>query len=200
MATRPPATKRSTTTTTTSSSLPAARPPCNIDPTAVVADKAQITGSHPVTIGPHAVLHPYARIRAEGGSITIGAYCIIAEGAIVGFPEGQAGDVELGRHVSVESGAEVLAKHVGEVTEVGVHTKVGAGATVGKFCRLTPTERVGDGEVLEEFTVVFGEGRRRRDGTVEESEEVRRQRVRVHERHVEVLKKLIPDGKGKWLI
>jgi hypothetical protein len=28
---------------------------------------------------------------------------------------------------------------------------------------------------------------------------VRRQRVRVHERHVEVLKKLIVDGKGKWL-
>jgi dynactin-6 len=199
MTTRPPATKRSTTTTTSTSSLPAARPPCNIDPTAVVADKAQITGSHPVTIGPHAVLHPYARIRAESGSVTIGAFCIIAEGAIVGYPEGQAGDVVLDRHVSVESGAEVLAERVGEGTEVGVNAKVGAAAMVGRFCRLTPTEKVQDGEVLEDFTVVFGNGRRRRDGTVEGSEEVRRQRVKVHERHVEVLKKLVPDGKGKWL-
>jgi dynactin-6 len=64
---------------------------------------------------------------------------------------------------------------------------------------LTPTEKVQDGEVLEDFTVVFGNGRRRRDGTVEGSEEVSRQRVKVHERHVEVLKKLVPDGKGKWL-
>jgi dynactin-6 len=198
MASRPPVTKRSTTTTT-SSALPAARPPCNIDPTAVVADKAQITGSFPVTIGSHAVIHPYARIRAEGGSVTIGAFCIIAEGAIIGFPEGQAGDVVLDRHVSVESGAEVLAKRVGEVTEVGVHSRIGAGATVGAFCRLTPTEKVQDGEMLEDFTVVFGDGRRRRDGTVEDSEAVQRQRVKVHERHVEVLKKLIVDGKGKWL-
>jgi hypothetical protein len=53
--------------------------------------------------------------------------------------------------------------------------------------------------VLGDFVVVFGEGRRRRDGTVEDSGEVRRRRVEAHERHVEVLKKLIPDGKEKWL-
>ena len=86
MAARPPTTKR---TTTTSTSLPAAGPPCTIDPTAIIADKAQLTGSHPVTIAEHVVLHPYARIRAEGGSVTIGPYCIVSEGAVVGLPEGE---------------------------------------------------------------------------------------------------------------
>jgi dynactin-6 len=196
MASRPPTTKRSTATPYT---LPVERPPCNIDPTAVVADKATIIGTFPVEIAEHAVVHPYARIRAEGGRVTIGPYCVIAETAIVGLPEGQRGDVVLDRHVSVESGAEVLAKHVGEVTEVGVQTKIGAGATVGRFCRLTPTEVVQDEEQVQDFTVVFGDGQRRKDTTTLGSAEIQKQRVKTQEKHVEVLKKLIVDGKSKWI-
>lgn len=196
MASRPPTTKRSTTT---ASSLPAERPPCKIDSTAVIADKAQITGTFPVEIAEHAVVHPYAHIRAEGGHVTIGPYCVIAETAIIGLPEGQEGNVVLGRHVSVESGAEVLAQHVGEATEVGVHAKIGAGATVGRFCRLTPTEVVLAGELVEDFTVVFGDGQRRRDKTLVENEEIQKQRVKAQEKHVDVLKKLVPDGKIKWI-
>ena len=71
MASRPPTTKRSTVTPYT---LPVERPPCTIDPTAVVADKATIIGTYPVEIAEHAVIHPYARIRAEGGRVTIGPY------------------------------------------------------------------------------------------------------------------------------
>lgn len=191
-------TKRSTTTT---SSIAAERPPCTIHPTAIVADKAQITGSFPVEIAEHAVLHPYARIRAEGGRVIIGPYCIVAEGAVIGLPAGQegGGDVVLDRYVSVESGAEVLAKRVGEVTELGIQAKIGKGAVVGSFCRLTATEVVGAGEEVEDFTVVFGDGQRRRDKTLVKSEDVKRQRIRAQEKHVEVLRKLVPDGKAKWL-
>jgi len=196
MASRPPTTKRSTATPYT---LPVERPPCTIDPTAVVADKATIIGTYPVEIAEHAVIHPYAHIRAEGGRVTIGPYCVVAETAVVGLPEGQRGDVVLDRHVSVESGAEVLAKHVGEVTEVGVHARLEAGVTVGRFCRLTPTEVVVAGETVEDFTVVFGEGQRRRDRTLVGSEEIQRQRVKAQEKHVEMLKKLIVDGKSKWI-
>lgn len=189
-------TKRSTTSTST---IPAARPPCTIHPTAIVADKAQLTGTFPVEIAEHAVLHPYARIRAEGGPVTIGPYCIIAESATVGLPAGQTSAVTLDRHVSVESGAEVLAERVGEATEVGVQAKIGAGATVGRFCRLTPTERVREGEQVGDFTVVFGEGRRRVDKTLVEQGDVRSARVKGQERHVEALRRLVPDGKAKWL-
>jgi dynactin-6 len=179
MASRPPTTKRSTATPYT---LPVERPPCTIDPTAVVADKATIIGTYPVEIAEHAIIHPYARIRAEGG-----------------LPEGERGDVVLDRHVSVESGAEVLARHVGEVTEVGVHARIEAGAVVGRFCRLTPTKVVRAREEVEDFTVVFGEGQRRRDRTLVGSEEIQKQRVRAQEKHVEMLKKLVVDGKSKWI-
>jgi hypothetical protein len=54
-------------------------------------------------------------------------------------------------------------------------------------------ERVGD------FSVVFGGGQTRRDKTMEDSEDSRAQRVKAQEKHVEMLKRLIPDGKAKWL-
>lgn len=196
MAARPPTVKRATVTST---SIPAAHPPCTIHPTAVVADKALIFGTFPVHIAEHAVLHSYCRIRAEGGSVTIGPYCTIAESAIIGLPAGQAGDVVLDSWVNVESGAEVQAKHVGEVTEVGIKAKIGAGTTVGRFCRLTPTEVVQAGEQVQDFSVLFGNGRRRRDKTLVDGEDSRAQRVKAQEKHVEMLKRLIPDGKTKWL-
>lgn len=118
---------------------------------------------------------------------------------MVGLPEGQSGDVELERYVSVESGSEVEAKLIGEATEVGVQSKIGKGAVLGRFCRVTPAESVGVGEQVGDFEVVFGEGKRRVDKTLLEGEEVQRLRVQVHTKHVEALKKLIVDGKAKWL-
>lgn len=145
------------------------------------------------------MLHPYCRIRAEGGSVTIGPYCTVAENAVVGSPLNQAGDVLLDSWVSVETSADVQAKHVGEVTEVGIRATLGLGATVGKFCRLTPTETVQAGGQVQDFTVLFGSGQRRRDKTMEDSEDSRAQRKKAQERHVEMLKRLIPDAKAKWL-
>ena len=64
---------------------------------------------------------------------------------------------------------------------------------------MTPTEVVQPGEHLQDFTVLFGDGQRRRDKTLVEREEIQRERVKAQEKHVEVLKKLIPDGKSKWI-
>ncbi|KAM0716334.1 hypothetical protein Q7P37_007779 [Cladosporium fusiforme] len=196
MAARPPTTKRTTTASTT---LPAARPPCKIHPTAIIADKAQFTGSFPVEIAEHAVIHPYARIRAEYGSVKIGSYCIVSECAVVGLPEGQEGEVALDSWVNIESGAEVLASHVGEGTEVGIQAKIGVGATVGKYCRLTATEVVQDREQVRDFTVIFGDGKRRVDKTLVDSVDVRSARIKGQERHVDALKRLVPDAKAKWI-
>jgi hypothetical protein len=58
---------------------------------------------------------------------------------------------------------------------------------------------VGAGERVGDFEVVFGGGQKRRDGTMEGSEDMRVQRVKAQEKHVEMLKRLVPDGKAKWL-
>lgn len=111
---------------------PSTKPPCKVHSLALVADKAQITGTHPVEIGENTVLHPYASIKATGGSVRIGKNCIISENAVVGVGDGEQGDVIIGDEVNIESGAVVEATSVGDSTVIEVKAKVGKGAKVGK--------------------------------------------------------------------
>ncbi|KAK5153592.1 hypothetical protein LTS14_007286 [Recurvomyces mirabilis] len=186
---------------TKSELLPAAKPPCKIYSTAIISEKAQVTGTYPVTIGENVVLHPYARIRAEGGSVSIGKGSIVYENAVVGTSKSDGdggGDVEVGEFVTIETGAVVEAKSVGMGTEVGVKVLIGRGVVVGEWCKLTALEKVEAGKVLEDYTVVFGDGRERIDTTIKEHGAVRQARIEGMEKAVGVFGKLIPNGAAKW--
>lgn len=100
--------------------------------------------------------------------------------------------------VSVEPGAVVEGSRVGEYTTVGALAKVHSGAVVGKWCKIAALCEVGEGEVLEDFTVVFGTGQRRVDSVLREREEVMEQRVKARGKEVELLGALIADGGAKW--
>ena len=203
MTSRPAAPKHQSSTST-----PVAKPQCKIHPTAVVADKAQITGSYVVEIGENSIIHPHAKIKAEYGNVVIGKGCVIAEKAVAGVAEkgqedgnGKDGvDVVLGEGVSVETSAVVEARKVGDWTDVGVGARIGRDAVVGKWCKIAPKCEVRAREVLEDFTVVFGEGNkgRRVDGVLKERKEVRDARVRGRVMEMEVLRGCIADGKVKW--
>jgi len=108
--------------------------PTSIDPSAVVAKFAVLTGNHPITIGAGAVLHPYSKIISNEGPVVIGEGCVIWEKAVVGIDGGHDSEqsVVLGKNVVVESGAVVEAKEVGEGTTIEALAKVGVGARVGK--------------------------------------------------------------------
>ncbi|KAH9812963.1 transferase hexapeptide [Teratosphaeria destructans] len=184
------------------SSIPAAKPPCQIHPSAVIAEKAVLVGTHQVTIGPNTILHPYAKIRAENGPVMIGANSAIYENAIVGTSIDNSNleqAVIIGDYVNIESGAVVEAKSVGDGSVIDVNAVVGGGTVLGRWCRVGPLERVKDGEVLEDFTVVFGDGRKRIDSTARDGAEVRRAREIGQEKAVELVKKLVVDGKAKWV-
>lgn len=197
MTTNPPPVKRAPSST--SAPIPAAKPPCTIHSTAIVSERAQFTGTYPVTIGERTVIHPYARIRAESGPVTIGALCTVSENATVGLPPGlPSSEVSLSRAVTVDSGAEVLAKSVGEGTEVQIGAKVGDGVVVGKYCRITPKEVVASGTEIKDYTVVYGDGQWRHDKTLKEHENMRELRVQGKEREFETLKRLVPNGVAKW--
>lgn len=229
MTSNPPAQKRQPSIIPASSAAAAAKPRCTIHPSAIIADRATLAGPHAVTIGANAVLHPYARVSAEGGRVELGALCTVAEAAVVGLAEGggEGGDVVLGEGVCVETGAEVQAASVGDGTEVGIRARIGRGAVVGKvssgarrrcagrgnargateaaradvgeqFCRIAPRAVVRPGERLEDFTVAFGEGGRRVDRTAAESPGVREARMKGQERHVEALRRLVPNASMKW--
>lgn len=113
----------------------AIRPPCEIDARAVISDKAQLIGTHKITIGANAVVHPYAKLDSTSGPVTIGEYCIVFERAVVGVSEQSASATEgvtLGASVCINSRAKVEAKSVGNGTSVEVCGTLCAGSVVGE--------------------------------------------------------------------
>jgi len=98
-------------------SVPAAKPSCKIHSTAIIADKAVLTGTHLIEIGENTIIHPYARIRSDGGAVKIGKNCIVYERAVIGCAEGAEQDVVVGDEVNVDTGAVVESKSVGEGSE-----------------------------------------------------------------------------------
>ena len=115
-----------------------------IDPSAIIAQHAVITGTQPITIGPHAVLHPHGKITSGTAPVVVGEGCVVFEKAVVGVGwlqdgftargESRADGVVLGRNVVVETGAVVEAAEVGEGTVVEAGARLGAGVVVGKVC------------------------------------------------------------------
>jgi len=132
-----PASKRAST-------APAApKPPSTIDPSAILANHATLTGVFPITVGPNVVLNPYSKVVSSTGPVEIGEGCIIWERAVVGInSEASARDDEdprgsfvmLESNCVVESGAQVSAKLVGEGTVIEAFANVGEGCVIGKVC------------------------------------------------------------------
>ncbi|CAK7270217.1 hypothetical protein SEPCBS119000_003975 [Sporothrix epigloea] len=177
----------------------------------VMADAVYVVGAFPVTISSNTVIHPRARLDAKGGPINIGRRCIVEERAVVGgggssshhsgpvslpgsFPS-REGSVTLGDYVSVETGAVIEAgAAVGQGSVVGARSQVGSGAVIGRYCTLAPQTRIPAGEKVPDYTVVFGQ-QRRRDGRMGASET----RHQLQTLKIEVLRKLIPSVPEKYM-
>lgn len=140
------ATRRQPTLSAVSSRTAASaapKPPCTIHSSAIISDKATITGTHPVFIGENCILHPYSKISSTVAPVRIGRNCIIAERATVGLAQELAKDdrqdsVELGNNISIETGAIIEAKFLGDGTVVEVDATAGHGISTGKviICHL----------------------------------------------------------------
>ncbi|KYG42314.1 hypothetical protein M433DRAFT_7248 [Acidomyces richmondensis BFW] len=185
----------------TGNTTPGSKPPCRIHPSAVIADKAQITGTYPVEIGENVIIHPYARIRADHGKVIIGKNSMVYENATVGLsdsdPKVDHEEVSIGEGVNIETGAVVEARSVGDGTTIEVNAIIGKGAVVGKYCKIVPLETVGPGEVLDDFSVLYGAGQRI-DTTTMCHPEIREAKRVGQEKAVELMKKLIPNSSAKW--
>jgi dynactin-6 len=119
----------------------APKAPTKIDHSAIIADKAILTGTHPITVLGRAVIHPYAKVVSQAGPVEIGDGAIVWEKAVVGVavPDGAVVGAEmstqsvlLGRNVVVETGAIVEGEVVGEGTVVECFARIGLGARIGK--------------------------------------------------------------------
>lgn len=130
----------------------APKPPCSIHPSAIISDKAIITGTHPVTIGEGCVIHPFAKITSAVAPVRIGNNSIIAERTTVGLiAESSASEdaaVTIEENVSIESGAVVEAVRIGTGSVVEVNARLGPRATVGKVRPPIYTATLSSGRII----------------------------------------------------
>jgi dynactin-6 len=129
-----------------------------LDPSVLIAQHAQLTGTHPVTVGANTVLHPGCKISSAFAPVVLGEGVVIYERARVGLGTGDNADADirrssgvvrsgegssirsertvLGNNVVVETGAVVEAYELGEGCVVEVGAVVGRGCIIGKVCCL----------------------------------------------------------------
>lgn len=125
---------------------PPAKPPCKIDPKAIISEKAVLVGTHLITIGANTVVHPFAKLDATKAPLELGQNCIVAERAVVGIlgePSGESSKVVIDEFVSIETGATVEASVVGKASVIGAYSTVRADCNIGKVrldCRRLSTE------------------------------------------------------------
>lgn len=120
-----------------------------LDPTVLVAQHAQLTGTQPITIGPNAVLHPHSKISSALAPVVLGEGVVVYERVRIGLGTSESADGEapsaarvrdsmrgdgtvLGRNVVVETGAVVEAAEVGEGSVVEAGAVLGRGCVLGK--------------------------------------------------------------------
>lgn len=135
-----------------------------LDSSVLIAQHAQLTGLHPITIGPNTVLHPHSKLSSALAPVVLDEGCVVFERAKVGVGMGSELDSEgrrtnmstrsnanvresmrsegtvLGRNVVVESNAVVEAAEVGEGTVIEVGAVIGRGSIIGKVCKTTPPQ------------------------------------------------------------
>ena len=177
-----------------------------IDPTAHVADKAQLISSssdpHPIIIGAECVIHPFAKLDSSKGPIALGQRSVVWEKATLG---GEKGAESRSRPTSQASSAaededavRVKTISIGDGTVIHPHARIAGPATIGGHCNIGTAVEVGSGVVLgenvtvasgirlpvglvlEKGSVVFGEGQVRRPNPGA-SESVRRDLERAKE-------------------
>ncbi|EOA91773.1 hypothetical protein ACJQWK_03970 [Exserohilum turcicum] len=219
---RPTSDRRSFTAPKRTSLLPK---PSSIvlDSSVLIAQHAQITGIHPITIGPNTVLHPHSKLSSALAPVVLDEGCVIFERAKIGVGTAAELDAEsrrtsiaparssahirnsmrsegtvLGRNVVVESGAVVEAAEVGEGTVIEVGAVIGRGSIIGKYCTITASSFLPANSRLPDYTVVFSGSQQRIDRTLQLRPEILRAKMTVHAKQLDMFKRLIPNNIAKW--
>lgn len=155
-----------------------------IDPSALIAQHAGFTGTHPITVGPNAVLHPHAKVSSAQAPVVIGENVVLWERVKIGVGMADSMDESkrnsvasmasrtsvrsstrgegtvLGRNVTVEATAVVEAAEVGEGSVIEVGAYLGKGCVIGKASCGYQTE-------VEKLTVTVLYSRRALHSTIQ---------------------------------
>lgn len=137
-----------------------------IDPTAHIADKAILHTSshhpHPIVIGAHCVVHPFARLDSASGPVALGERCVIWEKTVIGTsrsssrPSSHSGasSNQTGAAEEDDEAVHVKTITIGEGTIVQPHARIVGPATIGAKCNIGVAAEIGSGVVLGEGVTV----------------------------------------------
>lgn len=147
------------------SSSKTAPPPIHTVPGTLLHPSAALTGTHAITLGRNVIIQLRSRIFSTYSPVTIAENTIVSERASIGFlsqpalsSDTEAPNVSIGPGVLIESGAIVEAFSIGAYRIVEVGAKVGKGAVIGERCKICAMVEIGEGEVVGDSTVVYGNG------------------------------------------
>jgi len=107
--------------------------------------------------------------------------------------DNEAAGVVIENGVVIEVGVVVEASKIGEGTVIEANAKLGKGSVIGRHCKIGPMCEVATGEVIPDFTVIYGHGVRRID-----SSGIEDLKMKMVAKQVEVLRKLIPSNIAKF--
>ncbi|KAF1993506.1 trimeric LpxA-like protein [Amniculicola lignicola CBS 123094] len=193
-----------------------------LDPSVLIAQHAQLTGTHPITIGPGAVLHPHSKISSVLAPVVLGEGVVIYERARIGVGVGdaKAGDANrrtsvlpdrgsggslargegtvLGRNVVVETNCVVEASEIGEGSVVEAACTLGRGCVIGRYCIISAASVIPANTRLDDFTVVYSGNEKRINQTMKDRKEVRQSYKTKHAKQLDMFRKLIPNQLAKW--
>ncbi|KAL5113509.1 hypothetical protein ACEQ8H_008617 [Pleosporales sp. CAS-2024a] len=221
IATRPGPDRRSSTAPKRTSMLP--KPSSvTLDPSVLIAQHAQITGTHPITLGPNTILHPHSKISSVLSPVVLGEGVVVYERAKIGMgvggPEMDAENrrssmtsarssasirsegTVLGKNVVVESNAIVEAAEIGEGSVIEVGAVLGRGCVLGRYCTISPSSWVAPDMYLPDYTVVHSGSEQRIDKTLQMRPEIVAAKMAVHAKQLDMFKKLIPNNVSKWTV
>lgn len=138
-------------------------PPISSSPTTLVHPTVSIAGTHPITLGPNVIVQLRTRLTSTYGFIEIGQDSIVGEKATLGqtspdnsSSENERSGTDIGPGVLIEYGAIIEAARIGAHTIIEAGAKIGKGAVIGEHCKVCAKVEIGEADVIENDTVVYG--------------------------------------------
>ncbi|KAF0093716.1 MAG: carbonic anhydrase [Puniceicoccaceae bacterium 5H] len=123
-----------------------------IDPTAYIADSAELMGC--VKIGPHASVWPQCVLRGDINSIELGEGSNIQDGTIVHLADDYG--VKIGRNVTIGHAAMIHACTIEDDCLVGMRATILDGAVIGKGSVVGAGALVTKGTIVPPNSLVVG--------------------------------------------
>ncbi|KAI4195994.1 MAG: hypothetical protein LQ350_006826 [Teloschistes chrysophthalmus] len=163
------------------------KPPTTLPPTSTLSPLATKTGTHPLTIGEKTCIQVRAHLDTTHGPLTIGSGCVVGEFASVGLNSDKdvdgkddSGDEGVGKGRGGLEGEEGEGVVIEDHVVIDARVVVEAGSRIGEGTIV----ELAAGEILPDYTVIYGFNSRRIDRSGPEAA-----RAKAAEALVEVLKK-----------